>query len=322
MNSTDNRATVFFSTGRVASVKNLGWLLRHAAEAERIEVRGNGLNGNEASLIVSGQGWVFYTPFASAWMLERFIQRPSLAGLPVDIDYRRTTTLSDLRAAAQPARPAADPTHPLHPEPAWARPSAAYLALHNSCRHAWGDCEVERRAAVVAEPNTLVSGAQGATTFAQLQPGTLVADEIGRVYGTVVGAYVSPDPRWRQGDANNLLVVVRTDQGDMSISGRYLQPLVHGPAEVEHAADCPYRDDPGMPARYCCLGLSRAELDARPARPAVRWTWGVYSAGAAYPEGSIRIEESPGARLVANLPPYRTADAQAICDAHNGEANS
>lgn len=48
-----------------------------------------------------------------------------------------------------------------------------------------------------------------------------------------------------------------------------------------------------------------------------RWAWGRYAPGAAYPEDWIRIEEVPGARLVANLPPYREADARAICHAHN-----
>jgi len=50
----------------------------------------------------------------------------------------------------------------------------------------------------------------------------------------------------------------------------------------------------------------------------IRWTWGVYDRGAAYPEGSIRIEESPGARLVANLPAGRESEAAAIVEAHNG----
>jgi hypothetical protein len=49
----------------------------------------------------------------------------------------------------------------------------------------------------------------------------------------------------------------------------------------------------------------------------MRWTYGTYAAGAAYPEGWIRIEESPGARLVANMPPYRQDDARWIVEAHN-----
>lgn len=52
---------------------------------------------------------------------------------------------------------------------------------------------------------------------------------------------------------------------------------------------------------------------------ATKWTWGRYAKSAAYPEDWIRIEESPGARLVANLPPYREADAIAIVAAHNAE---
>lgn len=58
-------------------------------------------------------------------------------------------------------------------------------------------------------------------------------------------------------------------------------------------------------------------MSARFPADSVRWVWGRYAAGAAYPQGWIRIEESPGARLVANLPPYRAAEAQAICQAHN-----
>src|SRR5215467_8118997 len=49
----------------------------------------------------------------------------------------------------------------------------------------------------------------------------------------------------------------------------------------------------------------------------VRWSFASYAAGAAYPEGWIRIEERPGARLVANLPPLRKDEAQAIVDWHN-----
>ena len=38
-----------------------------------------------------------------------------------------------------------DPTHPLHPEPAWARPSAAYRELHKDCRHGFDECVVPDR---------------------------------------------------------------------------------------------------------------------------------------------------------------------------------
>lgn len=91
-----------FTHGTRKSVKNLGWLLRHASEARSIEVRANGLNGNEATLLVLGDEWVFYTPFASAAVCEAWIARPSLAGLPVSIDYRHATTLHDLQAAQWP----------------------------------------------------------------------------------------------------------------------------------------------------------------------------------------------------------------------------
>jgi hypothetical protein len=47
-----------------------------------------------------------------------------------------------------------------------------------------------------------------------------------------------------------------------------------------------------------------------------RWHIGRYDRGAAYPEGWIRIEET-GGRLVANLPPYRAEEAQAIVQNHN-----
>lgn len=53
-----------------------------------------------------------------------------------------------------------------------------------------------------------------------------------------------------------------------------------------------------------------------------RWTWARYAHGAAYPENWIRIEETPGARLVANLPPYRAPDAIAIVTAHNATVDA
>jgi hypothetical protein len=88
-----------FKSGREQSVKNLGWLLRHAGEAQLIEIRANGLNGNEASLIVTGDGWTFYSPFASLLVLLEWIRRPVFAGLPVVCDMSQCTTLRELRSA-------------------------------------------------------------------------------------------------------------------------------------------------------------------------------------------------------------------------------
>lgn len=92
-------AHVFRTNGTETSVKNLGWLIRHAADATSIGLYANGLNGNEASLVVTGDGWVFYSPFASAEVAEDWVKRPALAGVPAVVNYRQTLTLSDLRRA-------------------------------------------------------------------------------------------------------------------------------------------------------------------------------------------------------------------------------
>ena len=102
MNLFNDSAHVFFSNGREITVKNLRWLLDHAGEAQRIEIRANGLNGNEASLIVTGDGWVYYTPFASVTVLREWLHRSrALHGIPQDWGMTLHTTLRDLRAAAR-----------------------------------------------------------------------------------------------------------------------------------------------------------------------------------------------------------------------------
>jgi hypothetical protein len=87
----------------------------------------------------------------------------------------------------------------------------------------------------------LVSGAFGATSFDQLLPGTLVKDEFGRIYGFVVAAFVSAHPDFRASDAAALSVVINVDHehpdfdrigGQVAISGRFLEPVQHGPRNL------------------------------------------------------------------------------------------
>jgi hypothetical protein len=88
-----------FSDWKIREVKNLGWLLRHTHEARHATIFANGLNGNEASLVVEGPGWMFYSPFASANVARDFIRRRRFEGIYITEDAQ-TYTLSNLRAAA------------------------------------------------------------------------------------------------------------------------------------------------------------------------------------------------------------------------------
>ena len=82
-------------------VKNLGWLLRNAASATSIGIYANGLNGHEATLLVTGDGWLFYSPFASIEVLHEWLRRPSLEGIQVYENLKVGLTLRELRG--QPA---------------------------------------------------------------------------------------------------------------------------------------------------------------------------------------------------------------------------
>lgn len=93
-------AHVFRTTGTETAVKNLGWLLRHASDVTSVALYSNGLNGNEVSLVATGEGWVFYSPFACASVAEEWIKRPALAHASKVTDYRITLTLQHLRSAA------------------------------------------------------------------------------------------------------------------------------------------------------------------------------------------------------------------------------
>jgi hypothetical protein len=93
-----NACHVFYADGRPErGVKNLGWLVRHASRATSIGIYANGLNGNEATLLVTGDGWVFYAPFASRSILLDWIKRPSLYGVPVVEISNQSITLRELR---------------------------------------------------------------------------------------------------------------------------------------------------------------------------------------------------------------------------------
>ena len=95
-------------------------------------------------------------------------------------------------------------------------------------------------AQVIQQAIRLVSGALGAVSFDQLQPGTLVKDEFGRIYGLVVGPYVSPNATFLAVDAAALSVVINVDPShptyrvigeQVAISGRYLEPVEYGPKD-------------------------------------------------------------------------------------------
>lgn len=74
-------------------------------------------------------------------------------------------------------------------------------------------------------PRLLLSGAFGASSFAQLQPGTVVKDEFGRLMGFVVGPFVSPAASYQN------------DEGSVVINGSFLEPAAHGPEQVMHSID-------------------------------------------------------------------------------------
>jgi len=93
-------AHVIRDDGSITAVKNLSWLQRHADEARTINVHSNGLDGNEATLLVNGEGWLFYSPFASRSVLLGWIaRRRGLVHAAVWDRPEISVTLADLRAA-------------------------------------------------------------------------------------------------------------------------------------------------------------------------------------------------------------------------------
>lgn len=84
-------ATVITPDGRRTPVKNLGWLLRHAADVERIEFTTDAPHGtfwtaeNYILTATLRDGTRYVTPFASAEVFRQWVQRPSLAH--VDVAY-------------------------------------------------------------------------------------------------------------------------------------------------------------------------------------------------------------------------------------------
>lgn len=71
--------------GRMKTVKNLGWLLKNAAQVERfIVLEGPGFP-NEAYLVAQlRDGRRYETPFASKEVLRDWLHRPSFRGLPLE----------------------------------------------------------------------------------------------------------------------------------------------------------------------------------------------------------------------------------------------
>jgi hypothetical protein len=96
-------AHVFRADGSETAVKNLGWLLRHRGEVTSIDVYGNGLNGNDASLVAYGvrdsQPWLYYSPFASAEVLRDWLGR-HFGGFTADWQLAQLIALRELRASA------------------------------------------------------------------------------------------------------------------------------------------------------------------------------------------------------------------------------
>jgi hypothetical protein len=85
-------------TNRTIEVKNLGWLLRHAGEAYKLEAfRDRYLPGQDGPLEpnllrvigthpVTGVVWTYWTNFASWSVLESWIDRKAFAHLDVRQD--------------------------------------------------------------------------------------------------------------------------------------------------------------------------------------------------------------------------------------------
>lgn len=78
---------VLRANGTERTVKNLGWLLSHAQHALAVRLYDNGLNGHEASLVVSGDGWLFYAPFKSREIALQFARRNAFAHCHHEYDF-------------------------------------------------------------------------------------------------------------------------------------------------------------------------------------------------------------------------------------------
>lgn len=62
---------------RVTRVKNLGWLLRHAREANSVQL--TRMEAGAGRMVVTADDWVFVSDFASFDVMSAWVKRPSLS---------------------------------------------------------------------------------------------------------------------------------------------------------------------------------------------------------------------------------------------------
>jgi hypothetical protein len=72
-------AKVYYKTKKTKTIKNLGWLLRHANEVNYFQV----LVPNEAVLKAVSDDWTYETNFASLFVLHKWLDRPLFRGCKV-----------------------------------------------------------------------------------------------------------------------------------------------------------------------------------------------------------------------------------------------
>jgi hypothetical protein len=79
------RSSVYYRDGRVRRVKNLGWLLRHAADVHTIVLSRAPVDGNSAHahLRAIGRQWEYLIDYADIDVARQWIRRPSLDGVLV-----------------------------------------------------------------------------------------------------------------------------------------------------------------------------------------------------------------------------------------------
>ena len=85
----EGNATVVYPDGRVRTVRNLGWLLRHASEVRAITfgVKRDGdspaWHGRYVMVAELEDGTVYGTPFADQRVAAQWLSRPSLYQVPL-----------------------------------------------------------------------------------------------------------------------------------------------------------------------------------------------------------------------------------------------
>lgn len=112
-------AFVFYPDGKSKAVKNLGWLLRHAADVERFEVS-TGLTGRygggEGLLnAVLSDGRKYATSFASDSLMLQWLDRPVFKGAVIRVDGMTSAIGSDdywrIYAGVVAAKPSGGQAH-------------------------------------------------------------------------------------------------------------------------------------------------------------------------------------------------------------------